>query len=177
MQINGKSVLKWKGADEIATRVHEMAEELNAIYKPLEGQKIVVLGVLTGAFMFTADLCRHFKFDCLVDFIRVESYQDDKPGELSIKSTPKYDLEDAHVIVVEDILDTGASLTRLKHHLQEQRPHSLRFVVLVANTESKALDLVQPLNFGFKYDGKYILGYGLDSKELHRQLPDIWHFE
>ncbi len=167
----------WKSAAEIAEATRKIAHELNEKFGKVEGERVVVVGVLAGAFMFLADLCRHLKFNFFVDFIRTKSYVEDNPGEFSVISQPKMDLKGATIILVDDILDTGASMEGLKGLIEKMGAKSVHYVCLVANQKSPRASLFTPITFGFPYTGQYIIGYGMDSKELYRHLSDIWFIE
>lgn len=163
-------------AHEIQARVAELGR---AISNDFDGRSFVVLGVATGAFMFVADLVRHISLPLQVDFVRVQSYGNNTKtsGVATIGTDCKIDLKDKHVIVVEDIIDTGITLAKLVNHLESKGATSVSVCVLL----DKVFRRVVPLKLsgsgkcyvGFECPDYFVVGYGMDFAERFRSLPCI----
>ena len=156
---------------DIDRRVREIGKELSAIYRHNDP---IFIGVLNGAFMFTADLIRNVRFDCDVDFIKIGSYgqKSVSEGVVRLDKDVNISLEGRHVIVVEDIVDTGASAKFLSNHLDSHRPASMRFVTLLRKKHAK-LDF-EIEHTGFEIGREFVVGYGLDYGGRYRSLPGIY---
>lgn len=158
--------------DAIQKRVREIGAELS---RDLEGKVPIFIGVLNGSFMFLADLMRSVEIDCEVDFWKLSSYGVEKvtSGEVKELKRVDADLRGRHVIVVEDIVDTGLSIEYVVARIQEYGPASLQVVTLlhkIEATETKVtLDYV-----GFRIPNRFVIGYGLDYGQLARNLPEIY---
>jgi hypoxanthine phosphoribosyltransferase len=159
-------------ADRIATRVGEIATELNRRFAQ---RPAVVVAVLKGATMFVADLVRRLRFPLAVDFVRIASYgTGTKPGEMRFIKDVELPLERRDVIVVDDIVDTGATLERLKQALATHHPASVTTVALLRRAPKRrlppALDIV-----GFELEtDEFVAGYGIDCAERYRELDAIY---
>lgn len=155
-------------ADEIRRRVAELSQQIN---RDFEGKPLVVVGVLKGAFVFMADLVRSLKGPVTCDFLRMESY--DAEGKSSGSVRLEFDLtqpvEGKHVLLIEDIVDTGLTAAVLIKHLQEKRPASLRLCALLHKPAEKVHVNIDYL--GFEIPNVYVVGYGLDLNGEHRHLP------
>jgi hypoxanthine phosphoribosyltransferase len=139
------------------------------------GKKPILIGVLNGAFMFIADLMRAIDIDCEIDFIKLSSYGAEKvsSGQVEELKWIDADLEGRHVIVVEDIVDTGLSMKYLMDRMDENAPASIRTVTLLHKYESTEKD-VQLDYVGFRIPNLFVIGYGLDYGQIARNLPDIY---
>jgi len=167
--------------DEIARRVAELGAEITRDYA---GQSVIFVGVLKGAAIFLADLSRQVQLDSTFDFIGVSSYgvrpdpaQElksgwDSTGEVKFTKDVDQSMADKNVIVVEDILDTGLTLTYLKKVLLAHKPRSLKIAALLDKPSRRKLPL-QGDYVGFKIPDEFVVGYGLDYAEKYRNLADI----
>jgi hypoxanthine phosphoribosyltransferase len=156
--------------DVIQKRVAELAAEIDRDYAHAESVHLV--GILKGAFIFLADLSRQLKTPHVVNFMSISSYgKSTTSGEVRILMDLPEPIEDKHVIIVEDILDTGHTLEYLCHTLQARNPESLKTCVFVRKMRTAAN---APLHYlGFDIPDVWVVGYGLDYAEKHRTLPYI----
>lgn len=158
------------GKEEIASMVKRVASEVNAYYK---GEELVVIGVLTGAFIFTADLVRELDMPVIVDFMHVSSYQGEhSTGVLKIKKDVSIDLKDRNVLIVEDIIDTGNTLKKLREMLMERGPKSVMICTAFDKPDRRVTDLKPDFN-GITIPDKFIVGYGLDYDGKFRNFEDV----
>jgi hypoxanthine phosphoribosyltransferase len=160
-------------AEQIAGRVAELAEQISADYadKPL-----LVVGVLKGAWVFLADLVRQLTIPIRCDFVRVTSYGmgTETSGQPRLLLDITESVEDTHVLVVEDIVDTGISISWLMEHLREKSPASVRLCVLLDKPSCRRVETA-PDYCGFEIPDRFVVGYGLDSAEQYRGLPFVGH--
>jgi hypoxanthine phosphoribosyltransferase len=157
--------------EEIARRVRELAETLSRDYAGLDP---VLVGVLKGVFIFMADLVRALEFPVEVDFVRLRSYGTgtESSGEVHITKDVELPLKDRHVLIVEDIVDSGLTLAFLKEHLASHQPSSLKICCLIDKKERREVEV--PLDYvGFSVEKGFLVGYGLDCGEKQRTLPEI----
>ncbi len=157
-------------AEQIRTRVAELATSLAARF-PV-GDTPHFVAVLNGSFMFLADLVRAMTRPVTVDFVRMTSYGSGTTtsGAPRVVHGPGADLRDRHVVIVEDIVDTGLTLQVLREHLLAARPRSLATVVLLDKPARRRTAVPVDLA-GFRIPDRFIVGYGLDCNEVHRHLP------
>ncbi|XP_057532023.1 uncharacterized protein LOC130810093 [Amaranthus tricolor] len=169
-------------SDQISNRVTELAAELNhdfsdAFLSPLSLP--VFVGVATGAFVFLADLVRHLNFPFSIDLIRVSSYSVGtvSNGSPSISSDLKLDVSDKHVVLVEDIVDTGNTLSKLIEHLKLKGASSVSVCTFLDKPSRRkvSFELVGKGKFyrGFECPDHFVVGYGMDVAELYRNLPYV----
>ncbi|HEU4563434.1 MAG TPA: hypoxanthine phosphoribosyltransferase [Gemmatimonadaceae bacterium] len=159
------------GTDEIAGRVAEMGEEITRGYP--DGD-LLVLGLLKGSFIFLGDLVRQIRRPLQVDFLVASSYGDamTSSGNVRLVYDPETELEGRHILLVEDIVDSGRTLSRLMDVLRERRPRSLEICALLH--KHLAVELRYPVKFvGFDAPNEFLVGYGLDHAENFRHLPYI----
>ncbi|HEX6939536.1 MAG TPA: hypoxanthine phosphoribosyltransferase [Longimicrobiales bacterium] len=158
--------------DRIAQRVAEMGREIAAAYPAAEG--LLVLGLLKGSFIFLADLVRHIARPLHVDFLVASSYGAGtvSSGELRLLYDPAATLEGRHVLLVEDIIDSGTTLNRLIPMLEARRPRSLELCALLHKRIARNL-VREPRWVGFDAPEEFLIGYGLDFSEDYRNLPFI----
>lgn len=158
--------------EEIAKTVIRLAKEISADYA---NKKVVLIGVLKGAFVFLADLVRHLTIPVEIEFIRIASYgsQKESSGEIIVTKDVEISLEGENVLVIEDIVDTGLSLKFLVDHLCAQSPSSLKVCTLVDKKSRRDVE-VQVDYTGFEMDEGFIVGYGIDFNEGYRALPEIF---
>lgn len=170
--VQGERFRRYLSADRIQERVAEMGRTIARDYADTTP---ILVSVLNGAFMFTADLMRALDIDCEIDFIKLSSYGDAKvsSGEVHELKSVDADLEGRDVLIVEDIVDTGLSMEFMKERLREYNPASLRAATLLhkprATEPELRLDYV-----GFRIPDLFVIGYGLDYGQLARNLSDIY---
>lgn len=158
--------------EDIAVRIKELAAQISR--DTPEGEKIIVMGVLKGCFIFMADLVRELDREVRIDFIQVASYGSEKKssGVVSLKKDHEVEIEGQHVLLVEDIVDSGLTLKHLVDLLQKRKPASLRVVALLRKPE--AVVHQAPVDYlGFEIENTFVVGYGLDHDERHRELPYV----
>ena len=157
--------------DELAHRVRELAEQISADYA---GKDVLLIGVLKGAVFFLADLMRQLDVDCEVDFMAVSSYgsSTDSSGVVRILKDLDAPIEDRHVLIVEDIVDSGLTLSYLFRMLGGRSPASLEVCALLTKPDRREVDM--PIRYvGFEIPNKFAIGYGLDHAERYRNLPYV----
>jgi len=155
----------------IRKKVAEIGEQITKDY---EGKEVIFICILKGSFMFFADLVRYVKLKCQVDFMSVSSYGNAtiSSGVVRIEKDLKNDIMGKNVIVVEDIIDTGLTLTYIKGILLSRRPASFSICTLLDKKECRK----SKIDFdyvGFEIEDKFVVGYGLDYAENYRNLPYI----
>ena len=157
--------------EQIAAKVAQMGERITTDFA---GESLVLIGVLKGATIFLADLARQIKLDTTFDFIAVSSYGNARQhsGEVRLLKDVDRSMEGRNVILVEDILDTGLTLTYLINVLQAHRPKSLKIAALLDKI-SRRTEPVHGDYVGFAIPDEFVVGYGLDFAERYRNLPDI----
>jgi len=155
----------------IAARVAELGQQISAEYA---GRELLVVGVLTGAFIFTADLVRVLDLPFEVDFIRVASYggTTSSSGQIRLSKDLESPVAGRHLLLVEDIVDTGRTLAWLQAHLLARQPASLKVCTLIDKRERREMEVAVDYA-GFPVAEGFLVGYGLDYGGHHRQLPDI----
>jgi len=157
-------------APELRARVADVGADLA---RDFERDRPILVGVLQGAFLFMADLIRAVPIDLTTDFIGVASYAGGKSsGQVRIVSDLSVSIEGRHVVIVEDIVDTGLTLTYLKRTLEARHPRSLRVCVLVDKVERRQVDVLIDY-VGFTIPNLFVVGYGLDYEGLYRNLPYV----
>jgi hypoxanthine phosphoribosyltransferase len=156
----------------IQRRIRELARRIDHHYR---GREIVVVGVLTGGILFLADLVRRLKTPVRLDFIAASSYGNRRhsSGRVIFHPHSKISLHGAHVLLVDDILDTGLTLRELTAFLRRQRPSSIEVCVLLRKMGVQRKFRTKPRFIGFDIPKRFIFGYGLDYDETRRNLPDI----
>ena len=157
--------------EQIQTRVEEMGRQIR---EDLHGESVVLVGVLKGAAIFLADLARAIQLDCTFDFVAVSSYKSgaESSGAVQLIKDLTEPVEDRHLIVVEDILDTGLTLSFLHAHFQGHKPRSIRVAALL-DKPSRRLQPIHADYVGFSIPNEFVIGYGMDYAERYRNLPDI----
>ncbi len=157
--------------EEIKTRVKKIGDEITEKYR---GKDLVVVGVLKGSFMFFADLIRAIDTDLHCDFCGVSSYTDgmQSSGETKLTLDLSRSIRDRHVVLVEDIVDTGLTMNFLKKHLAQHKPKSLVTASLLLKPDALKEDCKVDW-VGFKIPNDFVVGYGLDYQGYFRNLPYI----
>ena len=154
---------------QLRQRIEELGQEISADY---QNKHLDLVGVLKGGFIFLADLVRELKIPCRIHFLQASSYQDRKTSSGVVRLSHDLQLTGKHVMVVEDIYDTGLTLQRVFDDLNSQNPASLQICALL----SKKIPDKFPLDLkytGFEIENRFVIGYGLDYGERFRQIPDI----
>jgi hypoxanthine phosphoribosyltransferase len=157
--------------DALQHRVAELGEEISADYA---GRDLLLVGVLKGAVFFMADLMRHLTIPCEIDFMAISSYGDstDSSGVVRILKDLDINIEGRHVLVVEDIIDSGLTLSYLIRNLEAREPATLEICALLTKPERREIDV--PVRYvGFEIPNRFVIGYGLDFGELYRNLPYV----
>ena len=157
--------------EQIQQRIRELGEQLTRDY---EGKRPFFLGVLKGCFVFMADLMRRVTVPCGMDFMVVSSYgkSTKTTGAVEIIKDLSQDVEGRHLVIVEDILDTGVTLSYLTKYLQNRSPASVTIAALLDKPERRRAD-VSAKYVGFTVPDAFVVGYGLDYAEKYRNLPYI----
>jgi hypoxanthine phosphoribosyltransferase len=157
--------------DVLQARIAELGRELSADYA---GRDLLLIGVLKGAVFFMADLMRHITVPCEVDFMAISSYgaATDTSGIVRILKDLDLNIEGRDVLVVEDIIDSGLTLSYLTRTLEARRPASLEVCTLLTKPERREVDV--PVRYvGFEIPNRFVIGYGLDFGERYRNLPYV----
>jgi hypoxanthine phosphoribosyltransferase len=156
---------------QIAERVAEIGAEIT---RDLKGEKLVMVGVLKGAAPFLADLARAVQVDATFDFVATSSYGKGMRSSGAVKLIKDLDepIEGKNVLLVEDILDTGLTLSYLRKLFLQQRPKTLRIATLL-DKPSRRIEKIVPDYVGFSIPNLFVIGYGMDYAERYRNLPDI----
>jgi hypoxanthine phosphoribosyltransferase len=157
--------------EQIAKKVAELGERISHDF---DGESVVLIGVLKGATIFLADLARQINLDVSFDFIAVSSYGNSKQqsGEVKLMKDVDHSMEGKNIILVEDILDTGLTLTYLKNLLLGHQPKAVKIAALLDKISRRT----QPIHgdyVGFEIPDEFVVGYGLDFAERYRNLADV----
>ncbi|HVJ07662.1 MAG TPA: hypoxanthine phosphoribosyltransferase [Acidisarcina sp.] len=157
--------------DQIHARIQELGKQITHDYA---GKSIVMVGVLKGATLFLSDLARAIGVDCTFDFVAVSSYGKGLRSSGAVKLIKDLDnpIEGKHIIVVEDILDTGLTLSYLRNLFLQHHPKSLRIATLL-DKPTRRLEKIEADYIGFSIANQFVVGYGMDYGERFRNLPDI----
>ncbi len=161
--------------EEIENRITELAKEIDSDYRNEE--EIVVICILKGALFFSLDLVKKLKTPIILDTIHASSYVGTKStGELNISDDIMCDITDKRVLIVEDLIDTGNTLHKIKKHIESKGPKDVKIAVLVDKKGRRVTDV--PIDYvGFDIDDKFIIGYGFDYNEHYRNLPYIGYVD
>ncbi|MDI6878739.1 MAG: hypoxanthine phosphoribosyltransferase [Desulfitobacteriaceae bacterium] len=157
--------------EALKTRIAELGEEITQDY---QGTELLVLGILKGAVLFMADLIREIKLPLTFDFLAVTSYgaSTQSSGVVRILKDVERSVEEVHILIVEDIVDTGLTLKYLKENLSRRNPKSVKVVTLLDKPGRRKVDVVPDYN-GFTIPDEFVVGFGLDFNEQFRNLPYI----
>jgi len=161
--------------EKIEVTVERLAGEITRDY---HGKNPVILGILKGSFMFMADLVRKLDFPLEIDYVRCSSYENRRHTSGKVKLAPglRTNIKGRHVLVVEDIVDTGITVGFLKAYLEKKKPATLKFCTLADKPSRRVAPLALDY-IGLTVPEKFIVGYGMDDGEKYRNLPDIFYLE
>ena len=157
--------------EAIRARIADLGAEISSDYA---GRDLLLVGVLKGAVFFMADLMRELTVPCEIDFMAISSYgaATDSSGVVRILKDLDINIEDRHVLVVEDIIDSGLTLSYLMRNLRSRKPASLEVVTLLTKPDRREIDV--PVRYiGFEIPNRFVIGYGLDFAERYRNLPYV----
>ena len=154
--------------EEIENKISEIADEVNKKY---QGEELVVIGILKGAFIVMSDLAKRLQVDVTFDFMSIKSYYgSESSGQIKIIKDLEYDISNKNVLIVEDIYDTGLTLSSLKKLLESRNPKNIEiFCMFIKKEVSK-----EPIEInysGFEIGPEFVVGYGLDYNGKYRELP------
>ena len=172
IEIKGDRFVTFISAEQLHARIRVMAAQMNS---DMDGNTPIFICVLNGAFMFFADLVRQITINCEVDFLKLSSYGESKisTGAVQLVKDLSCEVEGRHIVLVEDIVDTGYSIDFMKKWIEKKNPASLKIVTLLhkpASTKiAHALDYV-----GFEIPPRFVIGFGLDYAQKARNLPAIY---
>ena len=158
-------------SSEIQDKVRELAERITEDYR---GEKPLLIGVLRGAVVVMGDLMRNIDLQCEIDFMDISSYGSgtSSSGSVRILNDLEEDITYRHVLIVEDIIDTGLTLSYLRRSLLARKPASLEICALLSKPSRRRVDL-DVKYLGFEVPDEFVVGYGLDYARAYRNLPDI----
>jgi len=157
--------------EDIKKRVDEMGAQLTSDYN---GKSILIIGVLKGCFVFLADLVRNLDLNCEIRFLTASSYgfSSVSSGKVNIDSNIDFDVEGKDVLIIEDILDSGITLTALRAFVAKHKPASLKVCTMLDKPERRQLPITADYT-GFECPNEFVVGYGLDYGERYRNLPFV----
>ena len=157
--------------EQINERVRSLADRINADYA---GKELLMVGVLKGAMIFLADLCRGLDIPVIIDFIIVSSYgiETQTSGVVLLRKDIDVDIAGRHVLIVEDIIDTGVTMHYLKSLFSARGPKSFKVCAAFDKPSRRKVNLT-PDYCGFKLEDDFVVGYGLDFANMYRNLPDV----
>jgi len=171
MVVDREKLIQIISEKSIMERVHQIADDISNQYK---SEVPILIGILNGSFIFASDLVRAMKIDCEIDFIKVSSYSGTKSkGTVHLKKDISADITDRHVIIVEDIIDSGLTIRFIRERLLDAQPKSVSIVTLLMKPELAEIDF--DVNWvGFEIPPHYVVGYGLDYDQKFRNLRGIF---
>ena len=158
--------------EQIKDRIRQLGEILTKEYAD---KNPVVVGVLKGVVVFYADMIREIKVPCQMDFMWISSYEGtDSTGKMVLKKDISADIRGRHVLILEDIFDTGNSLSFTYHHLMQKEPASVKICTLLDKPSRRNPDITLKADYvGFEIPNAFVVGYGLDYNEHYRNLPYV----
>lgn len=171
IKVHDKTFSPFISEAQLTERINEIASEVEERF----GEKTpLFVSILNGAFMFAAELFKHFTFDCNITFVKIASYSGtESTGYVDSIIGLNESLEDRHVVILEDIVDTGRTLAALLPELRSLGPASLSVVTMVSKTEAREVEVPVDI-IGFEIPNVFIVGFGLDYDGLGRNLPAIY---
>ena len=181
MHIDKSKLNELFSSDQIKERVAELGRQISEDYAAkieADGKPLILLGVLKGCFVFLADLARQISVPVEIDFASMSSYGNrlGSSGVVELQLPSSADFTDRHVLIVEGIVDTGRSLTKLLEHFQRLHPKEVRICVLLDKSDARIVEV--PVDYiGFEVPLKFVVGYGLDAAQQYRTLDGIFELQ
>ena len=171
MKVDNEKLIEIISEKQIKNKVEEIAASISKIY---DGEAPILIGILNGSFIFCADLVRALDIDCEIDFIKVTSYKGTQSkGTVRLRKDISAVITDRHVIIVEDIIDSGLTIRFIRERLLDAQPKSVSIVTLLMKPELVEIDF--DVNWvGFEIPPHYVVGYGLDYDQKFRNLRGIF---
>lgn len=172
--MNKREVVRFT-REEISNRVKELGKQISKDY---EGKEIVAIGLLRGSFVFLADLVREFDRPIIVDFLTTSSYENQEisTGNVNIISDIREDIEGKDVILIDDIMDSGNTLLKVRDYILTKNPKSVKTCVMLDKPCRRQVDIV-PDYLGFEIEDWFIVGYGLNYGSKYRNISYIFSYE
>lgn len=172
IQVGNEKFIPMITAEQIAERIKILGEEISKDY---QGKLPIFIGVLNGSFMFLSDLLKEITIHCEMDFMKLSSYGDEKISSGNVKMLKELnaDINERHIIIVEDIVDSGLSINYINQLLSEYNPASIKFVSLLIKPNSIKYDIKIDY-IGFEISDQFVIGYGLDYAQKYRNLKSIY---
>lgn len=169
--VTGKPLLT---TEKISHRIKELGNNISEDY---EGKKLLAVGIMKGAFMFFSDLVKNIRIPLMVDFMVASSYLGtNTTEEVKIFCDIRDDVSGKHVLLIEDIIDTGITLNYIREHMLAKSPESLRICAMLDKKERRRVDV--PIDYrGFEIPNEFVVGYGLDYNDMFRNLPYVSIFK
>lgn len=170
--MNIKGMKELISAESIAKRIRSIAKKIDKDYK---GKQPIFIGVLNGSFILIADLVREVNVDCEIDFVKLSSYGDEKisSGEVKLLKELNCQIKGREIILVEDIVDTGLSVSFIRKLIMKEKPASLRIFALLYKKDICKIDFGIDY-IGFEIDNEFVVGYGLDFAQKYRNLKAVY---
>lgn len=171
IEVGDLSFVRFISEDQIEDKIVEIAENIKADY---HDKYPMFLVVMNGAFIFAADLIRKLDFPCELNFVRIKSYHGtESSGKIDIYMPPNLDLKDRHLVLVEDIIDTGNTMSAFLPELQSYNPASIKLTSILVKPEAHLHDIKTDYP-GFIIPNKFVVGYGLDYNGMGRNIKHIY---
>ncbi len=159
---------------KLEKRIEELGKQIEKDY---EGKEIVFIGLLKGSVMFMSELAKNVKSNVILDFMDVSSYQGtESTGKIKINKDIRDSIEGKDVVIVEDIIDTGRTLTYVLEYLKQKNPNSIKIATMLSKPSRRIMELNVDY-IGFAIEDKFVVGYGLDCDEKYRNLPYVGYIE
>lgn len=172
IQVGNEKFVPYLTEEKIQDRITELGKQISEEYKT---KLPIFIGVLNGSFMFMSDLLKKVDINCEVDFFKLSSYGDEKisSGKVKLLKELNADVTDRHLIIVEDIVDSGLSISFIEEMFHDHNPASMKVVTLLSKPESIKYN-VKIDYIGFEIPNKFVIGYGLDYAQKYRNLKSIY---
>ena len=164
------SIKPYISEEDILKRVEELAKEID---KDFEGEEVLLIGLLRGSVVFLSDLCRKLKTADTLDFMVVSSYGMESSRNVKIIKDLEENVKGRNVLIVEDIIDTGNTLKKVKEIIETREPKKIKIVTLLDKPERREVDDIEVDYVGFKIPDEFVVGYGIDFAQKYRTLPYV----